>query len=310
MSYSKIDEISYYLPPINNLSKKDKLKFDKIFKKTGILNTRISKKNQDVIDLAYLASLKIKKKLNNVDGIIFVTQTPRYLLPSCACILQDKLKLSKNIFAVDINMGCSGYIYGLSVAKSLIESNVLKKILLVCADTYSKYIDKNNNSKYLFSDAASVTLISKSKKNKFGNFLFNTDGSKFDKIIIRKNQDGKQAFEMDGASVYAFTIIEIPKIIAKYLKMQKKNIKELKKIFFHQASGIILDTLDRKINNTKIVYKNIVYKNIKNIGNTTSSSIPISIKDALDKKLIKKNDEVLLCGFGVGLSWGVVSFKV
>lgn len=305
MSYAKIDEISYYLPPINNLSKKNKILFNKIYKKTGILNTRISKKNEDVIDLAYSASLKIKKKINNVDGIIFVTQTPRYLLPSCACILQDKLKLSKNIFAVDINMGCSGYIYGLSVAKSLIESKVLKKILLVCADTYSKYIENNNNNKYLFSDAASVTLISKSEKNKFGNFLFNTDGSKFDKIIIRKNADGKQAFEMDGASVYAFTIMEIPKIITKYLNMQKKNIKEIKKIFFHQASGIILDTLDKKIN-----YSKIVYKNIKNIGNTTSSSIPISIKDSLDKKLIKKNDEVLLCGFGVGLSWGVVSLKV
>ena len=286
-------------------SDNNRLLFGKIYKKTGILNTRISKKNEDVIDLAYLAILKIKKKLNNVDGIIFVTQTPRYLLPSCACILQDKLNLSKNIFAVDINMGCSGYIYGLSVAKSLIESNVLKKILLVCADTYSKYIDKNNNSKYLFSDAASVTLISKSEKNKFGNFLFKTDGSKYEKIIIRKNKEGKQAFEMDGASVYTFTLLEIPKIIERYLKKEKRSIKEMKKIFFHQASGIILDTLDRKINKKKIVYKNI-----KNIGNTTSSSIPISIKDALNKKIIKKNDEILLCGFGVGLSWGVVSLKI
>ena len=305
MSHSKIDAISYFLPPINNLSKKDKLKFDKIFKKTGILNTRISKKNQDVIDLAYLASLKIKKKLSNIDGVIFVTQTPRYLLPSCACILQDRLKLSKNIFAVDINMGCSGYIYGLSVAKSLIESNVLKKILLVCADTYSKYIGKSNNNKYLFSDAASATLISKSKNKKFGNFLFKTDGSKYEKIIIRKNKEGKQAFEMDGASVYTFTLMEIPKIIERYLKKEKRSIKEMKQIFFHQASGIILDTLDRKINKKKIVYKNI-----KNIGNTTSSSIPISIKDALNKKIIKKNDEILLCGFGVGLSWGVVSLKI
>ena len=305
MSYAKIDEISYYLPPVNNLSKKNKILFNKIYKKTGILNTRISKKNEDVIDLAYSASLKIKKKLSNIEGVIFVTQTPRYLLPSCACILQDRLKLSKNIFAVDINMGCSGYIYGLSVAKSLIESNVLKKILLVCADTYSKYIDKNNNNKYLFSDAASATLISKSKNKKFGNFLFKTDGSKYEKIIIRKNKEGKQAFEMDGASVYTFTLMEIPKILERYLKKEKRSIKEMKKIFFHQASGIILDTLERKINKKKIVYKNI-----KNIGNTTSSSIPISIKDALNKKIIKKNDEILLCGFGVGLSWGVVSLKI
>lgn len=305
MSYAKIDEISYHLPPVNNLSKKNKILFNKIYKKTGILNTRISKKNEDVIDLAYSASLKIKKKLSNIEGVIFVTQTPRYLLPSCACILQDRLKLSKNIFAVDINMGCSGYIYGLSVAKSLIESNVLKKILLVCADTYSKYIDKNNNNKYLFSDAASATLISKSKNKKFGNFLFKTDGSKYEKIIIRKNKEGKQAFEMDGASVYTFTLMEIPKILERYLKKEKRSIKEMKKIFFHQASGIILDTLERKINKKKIVYKNI-----KNIGNTTSSSIPISIKDALNKKIIKKNDEILLCGFGVGLSWGVVSLKI
>ena len=305
MINSKIDEISYYLPPINNLSKKDKLKFNKIFKKTGILNTRISKNNQDVIDLAYKSCKKLKKKLNNIDGIIFVTQTPRYLLPSCSCILQDKLKLKKDIFAIDINMGCSGYVYGLSVAKSLIESNVLKKILLVCADTYSKYIDEDNNNKYIFSDAASSTLISRSPKKKFGKFLFNTDGSKFDKIIIRKNVSNKKTFEMDGASVYIFTITEIPKIIKKYLRIEKDNIKNIKKFFLHQASGIILDTLASKISDKKKVYKNI-----KNIGNTTSSSIPISIKDSLDKRLIKKNDKILLCGFGVGLSWGIVSLKI
>ena len=155
MIFSKITEISYFLPKAFSHSKEKN--FKKIYEKTGIINTRIAEKNQDVIDLAFFSCQKLKNKIKNIDGIIFVTQTPRYLLPSCSCILQEKLKLKKNIFTIDINMGCSGYIYGLSVANSLIQSNSLNKVLLICADTYSKYIGKKNKNKYLFSDAASAT---------------------------------------------------------------------------------------------------------------------------------------------------------
>ncbi len=298
--FSKIDSIEYYLPKRKSFPSKN---FNKIYNKTGILNTRVRNINQDVIDLAYRACLKHKKKLSNIDTIIFVTQTPRYLLPSCSCILQDKLKLKKKIYTLDLNMGCSGYIYGLSVADSIIKSGIGNNILLVCADTYSKYIDDKNTNRYIFSDSASATLIKKCDKKKIYNFSFFTDGSKHQSIIIKKI-DEIEKFSMIGSDVFAFTLEQVPLNINKYLKKYKKKLSFYKKIFLHQASGIILDNLKRKLNS-----KN-VYKDIKYIGNTTSSSIPISIAKAKKKGEIKNNDNLLLCGFGIGLSLGITSIKL
>jgi len=301
--YSKIDSIEYFLPQKKKIENKN---FHKIFLKTGILNTRVKKINDDVIDLAYRASLKLGNKIKNVDGIIFVTQTPRYLLPSCSCILQEKLAklINKEIYTIDLNMGCSGFNYGLSVADSLIKNKICKKILLVCADAYSDYISKNNTNKYIFSDAASATIICKSKEEKISNFSFYTDGSKHKSIIINKNDEGKLAFSMNGRDVFAFTLNEVPKLINRYLKNTNKKKIFYKKFFFHQASGFILDNLARKFD------KGLIFKNVKYIGNTTSSSIPISLKLALKSKKIKKGDDLLLCGFGVGLSISIVSIKI
>lgn len=298
--FSKIDSIEYYLPKRKKFSSKN---FNKIYDKTGILNTRVKKKNQDVIDLAYKASVKHKNKLSSVDTIIFVTQTPRYLLPSCSCILQDKLKLKNEIYTMDINMGCSGYIYGLSVADSLIKSGIGSNILLVCADTYSKYIDDKNTNRYIFSDSASATIIKNSKIKKIFDFSFFTNGSKHQSIIINKVNEIEK-FTMNGSDVFAFTLEQVPKSIKKYLKRYKKKLNMFNKIFLHQASRIILDNLNRKLDS-----KNI-YMDIKDIGNTTSSSIPISLANAKKKGEIKNNDNLLLCGFGIGLSIGITSIKL
>ena len=300
--FSKIESIEYFLPNKNKFYEKN---FQRIYEKTGILNTRIKKKNEDVITLAQKACLKLKDKINNVDGIIFVAQTPRYLLPSCSCILQDSLKTikAKNIYTLDINMGCSGFNYGLSVADSLIKNKIASKILLVCSDTYSDYISKNNTNRYLFSDAASATIIAKSKKDKMNNFYFYTDGSKHQSIIIKKNEKNLLEFSMNGKEVFGFTLDEIPKHINKYLKKINRLKNYYRKFFLHQASGIILDNLGRKLD------KKLIYKNIKNIGNTTSSSIPISLKIAYQKNEIKKGDDLLLCGFGVGMSLSIASIN-
>ncbi|MDA9186780.1 hypothetical protein N9O39_01775, partial [Candidatus Pelagibacter sp.] len=282
--FSKIDKIEYFLPKRKKITSKN---FNKIYNKTGIKNTRIRNVNQDVIDLAYKACLKHKEKLNKIDGIIFVTQTPRYLLPSCSCILQDKLKLKEKVFTLDLNMGCSGYIYGLSVADSLIKNGIGKNILLVCADTYSKYIDKKNTNRFIFSDSATSTLIKQSNKEKIFDFSFFTDGSKHQSIIIDKI-DQVEKFSMVGSDVFAFTLKQVPLNIHKYLKKFKKSLKFYKKIFLHQASGIVLENLKRKLNS------NNIYIDIEDIGNTTSSSIPISIANAKNKGMIKNNDNLLL----------------
>jgi 3-oxoacyl-[acyl-carrier-protein] synthase-3 len=218
-----------------------------------------------------------------------------------------KVKTKKNILNIDINMSCSEYIYGLSVAKAnaMIQNKTLKLFFLICADTYGKYIDKKNKKKYLLSDAASVSILEKSTKKKFDNFLFNSDGKNSDKIIFKSNSKQKLSFQVKGSSVYTFALQKIPFLVKKFLKNSNKVISNYKKIFFHQASDIVLKNLQRKI-----VDKSKIYIDIKNIGNTISSSIQISVKNALNKKIIKKNYDIILCGLSTGLTWAIVSAKV
>lgn len=299
--YSEIENIKYFLPKKLNLSKKIK-KFKLLYKNTGIKYVH-KNQNQDVIDLAYRACKK-HKNINDIDCILFVTQTPRYLLPSCSCILQDKLNISKKIYTLDINMGCSGFIYGLSIAEGLISNKIANKILLVCADTYSKYLDEKDNNRFIFSDGASATLIKRSKIKKINKFDFYTDGSKHKDIIIKPNKKKLNKFHMNGASVYLFTQVNVSNFFRNYIRTSKINLKKIKKIFFHQASKVVLDGLSLKLG-----LKEKIYFNLES-GNTTSSSIPIAISNALKRKIIKKNDKIILCGFGVGLSIATVEIKI
>ena len=286
----------------NNLKKKKSLK--KIFAKTGIKETYRVNNNEDVIDLAVKISKKNIDEIKDCDGIIFVTQTPRYLLPSCSCIIQDRLNLSKNIMTFDINMGCSGFVHALAVAKGLIENSTLKKILLICADTYSLYFGKNNKSEYLFSDAASITIIKNTKDDNIKNFMFGSDGSGFDKIIIKNNIQNKLEFQMSGTDVYTFTIDVIPKLVKKFLHKNKLKLKDFNGVIFHQASKIILESLKEKLNLKSKFIIDLKY------GNTTSSTIPIALKRSMKNGSLKKGDLILICGFGVGLAWGINALRV
>jgi 3-oxoacyl-[acyl-carrier-protein] synthase-3 len=294
-----ISHIDFEVPKIKNNLFKEK-NFKRIFDKTGILETYKINKNLSVIDLALKVCIRNLDELKNCDTLIFVTQTPEYLLPSCSAIVQGRLGLKENILTFDINMGCSGFIHGLSVATGLIKSKISKKIALICADTYSKYFDKNNKNKFIFSDAASLTIIKKRKKKSFGPFLFGTDGSNFDKIIINKNKKNNLEFNMSGSDVYLFTLNKIPVVIKEYFKIIKKNNRDF--YICHQASKLILESLKKKLN----IKKEKFLIDLK-YGNTTSSSIPIALKRFLKKRKFKTNQRVIICGFGVGLAWGVTS---
>lgn len=300
---ASISRIDYLVPKIKNNLKKRK-DFKKIFNKTGIKETYKVKKNQDVIDLAIKLCKKNKNFLKSCDGIIFVTQTPRYLLPSCSCILQDRIGFSKNIMTFDINMGCSGFVHSLAVAKGLIDNKTLTKILIICADTYNSYIYNNNKNSYLFSDAASLIVVKKTKFQGIKNFKFGTDGYGYDKIIIKKNQKKKLEFEMVGPEVFAFTLDTVPILVKNFLKENSLKFRDFKGIIFHQASKVILECLRKKLE----LKKNFII-DLK-FGNTTSSSIPIALKRAIDKKILKSGDLILICGFGVGLSCGVSVLRV
>lgn len=294
-----ISKIDYEVPKNRNHLKKYK-NYNRIKEKTGIIETFKIKKGQSVIDLALKVCNRNLKNLKKCDTLIFVTQTPKYLLPSCSSIMQGKLGLKKNILTFDINMGCSGFIHGLSVATSLIKSKMSSNVALICSDTYSRYFTKNNKNKFIFSDAASLTFVKKRKKKSIGPFLFGSDGDNFDKIIIHDNKENNLEFYMSGSDVYLFTLSRIPKLIKKYLEIIKNNYDNF--FIFHQASKLILESLMNKLK----IKKNKFIIDLK-YGNTTSSSIPIALKRALDRKKIKKNHRVIICGFGVGLAWGVSS---
>lgn len=286
-------------------------RMEDIFNKTGINKRWISDENETAVDLAYVAAKKVIDKFDaeKIDTLLYVTQSPEYFLPSSSCILQDRLSLSTNIKAFDINLGCSGYIYGLSMASAYIESGLSENVLLVCSDTYTKYISPDDRTnRPIFSDAASATLVSKSISKNVGYFSFGTDGSGFDKLIVKegatksnfKISGVRPTLHMNGAEVFMFTMNAIPDNVEKVLFKSKNKINEIDYFFFHQASKIVLENLRRKLK----LPKEKVYSCIEEIGNTVSSSIPIALKIASDSKLLKNHDRLLLSGFGVGLSWG------
>lgn len=276
----------------------------KLFKTTGINKRFISSKNEDVITLSVKSARKIlKNKIKNQIGFLFfVSQTSPYKFPSASCIIQNKLGLPKNIFAIDINMGCSGYIYALKLANDLKLKNK-KYGLIICSDTYTKFIKNNNKScKPIFSDASTTTLLKKTKKNCLKAFDFGTDGSGYEDLILHNNS--KNMF-MNGAKIAIFTLNIIPKFINNFISNNNINKKKIKFLLLHQASKYVCGQIQKKLNFKKTIFLN----NFNKYGNTVSSSIPLLLENAIKRKNIKKNDTIIACGFGVGLSWGIVEIK-
>tara|TARA_B100001057_G_scaffold471355_1_gene533607 strand:- start:667 stop:1644 length:978 start_codon:yes stop_codon:yes gene_type:complete len=300
---------------IVDLKKKNKSwDIKKIIDKTGIEKIWYTKKNQTALDLAYEAGRKLLKKVDkkSIDTLIYVTQSPDYFLPSNACILQNKLKLNKSVSAFDINLGCSGFVYALSVASSMVSSGMSKNILIICSDTYTKYIKNDDRTnKPIFSDGASATLVVKSKKKFVGEFLLGTDGSGFKDLIVENgackgNLDKKDIkLFMNGSKIFMFTLANIPINVEKLLKISKIKKKKINNFFFHQGSKLILDSLGEALS----LPKEKIFNNLKLLGNTVSSTIPFALKEADKKGKIKSNDILFLSGFGVGLSWGSCIIK-
>tara|TARA_A100001388_G_scaffold277560_1_gene269492 strand:+ start:3794 stop:4750 length:957 start_codon:yes stop_codon:yes gene_type:complete len=316
---AKIVEISSYLPEgkLTNeeLSKRfEKWTSEKIYEKTGIKERRIAKKNQTAADLAILAAEKLfqtsKIKRSEIDFLIFVSQTQNQCLPSSSCEIHESLNLRKSCGAFDINQGCSGYIYGLNICASIIDSGHAKNILLLTGDTYSKIIEGNDASVLtLFGDGASATLISSNFNEGFqiNKFLFGTDGSgakylKCDFGGFKKSKEEWELLKMDGARVMQFTLSKIPEIINNYFELTKSDLSVYDKVVLHQANKFILKQLYKKINAEE---KGVI--SLKTVGNTVSSSIPIALEKLLEDQ--DKISNILLVGFGVGLSWGITSIN-
>jgi len=314
----KIGAISYHLPDTiesNEVLQRENPDWDmpKILAKTGIVSRHISSLGETALDLATEAGKKLLSKFSDhkeIDLLILVTQSPDYVLPTSACILQDRLNLSKKCMAFDVNLGCSGFVYALSIASGLIESGVAHNGLIVCADTYTKYIGKNDRTcRPLFSDGAAATLVESSDVDNIGPFEFGTDGAGYDRLIVKNSgaretdavsESCRGSLELYGSDVFLFTLRVVPQCINKLLERTRLELKNIDLFVFHQASKLIIDNLIR----TMSLDKNKVYINYENIGNTVSASIPIALSDADKQGSLKNGDRVLLVGFGVGLSWG------
>jgi 3-oxoacyl-[acyl-carrier-protein] synthase-3 len=279
--------------------------------KTGIATRWIASEGTTAVDLACNACEKIFDKIsrNEIDTLLFVTQSSDYFLPSSSCIIQDRISLKTTTKCFDINLGCSGFVYALSMAVAYIKSGFSENVLIVCADTYSKYIGKNDRTnRPIFSDAGSATVLSKSTDSTIGPFEFGTDGSGSEKLIVKDGSSRagylcKNTFpslHMDGASVFMFTMSTVPESVNKLLDNYGINKEKINMYIFHQASKVVLGNLQRSLK----IPNNKMYTNINHIGNTVSSSIPIALKDADEQSVISDGELILISGFGVGLSWG------
>tara|TARA_R110002051_G_scaffold159061_2_gene230422 strand:+ start:2048 stop:3049 length:1002 start_codon:yes stop_codon:yes gene_type:complete len=333
MQNSKIKIIETYFPSkilTNEMISKEfpSWNSDKIESKIGVRQRHIADENQTALDLAFNAASKVLDKYdkNKIGFVILCTQSPDYFLPTSACILQEKLNLNKNIGAFDFNLGCSGFIYGLALSKSLLLANMSKSVLLVMSETYSKYIhnlDFANRS--IFGDAATATIIESHEVEHLHEFVFGTDGNGANNLIVQNggakhnyednpdtlslpngNKSTKNKLYMNGPEIFNFTIDVIPKLIKDVLHKNKIEIEDIDYFIFHQANKFMLNYLRKKLK----VHSDKFYNNILETGNTVSSSIPIALKNAIDNKTIKKGDTVLLCGFGVGYSWGATIITI
>lgn len=318
MSYAAIKAIEYYLPPAVLTNEQLAVDFpdfpaDKIFDKTGIIKRHICANNQFSSDMAISAANKLfdsnQIAKEDVDFLIFCTQTPDYLLPTTACIIQNALGLNKSVGAIDINLGCSGFVYSLSIAKGLIESKQANSVLLLTADTYSKLMEKSDKSvRTIFGDGAAATLISRVDYNRpcISSALFGTDGSGSMNLCVRGR--GIRTYEensvdpflrMQGPEIFSFTLDTVPKSVAQLLSRENLAMTEIDLFVFHQANQYMLEHLRRKIG---IPAEKFLLA-MDFCGNTVSSTIPIALKEAQKRKELGGCNKVMLVGFGVGYSW-------
>lgn len=329
---SEINKIYYYLPEKIITNKDLEADFpewdsEKIENKIGIKERHIADETETALDLGYKAALGLINEIDKskIDFLLFCTQSPDYFLPTSACILQEKLGLNKDIGALDYNLGCSGFVYGLALAKGLIHAEIVSNVLLVTSETYNKHIHKKDKSnRTIFGDGAAATLITKSDKEKIFKFDLGTDGNGKNNLIVQNggirnrklittekmdnagNIYSDDNLFMNGPEIFNFTIEMIPKTINNCLIKNKITLEEIDFVIFHQANKYMLEHLRRKLR----IPSEKFYINLEKTGNTVSATIPIALKDCLDKGLIKKGNKVLLSGFGVGYSWASTIIEI
>jgi 3-oxoacyl-[acyl-carrier-protein] synthase-3 len=289
-----------------------------IEEKTGIRQRHIAGPDETASDLAVKAVQKLFEtesiQPESIDFLLLCTQTPDYPLPTTACLIQDRLGLKTSCGALDFNLGCSGYVYGLALADGLIQSGAAKNILLLTAETYSKYIDADDRSlRTIFGDGASATLINSSQRQSLRGFQFGSDGSGGDMLLVseggqrsaehaikpRHRKRWKSRLYMDGPSLINFTVDAIPRLVDEILTANQMTDAEIDKYLMHQATWKMLDQLRTRMD----IAPERLPIDLADIGNTVSCTLPILIDRLRKRGEIDPESVNMLIGFGVGLSW-------
>ena len=331
MAYIKA--ISYYLPE-RVVTNEELVKafpewsVEKVAQKVGVNSRHLAASDETAGDMAEKAARKLFEEYHiqpeSIDFLLLCTQSPDYFLPSTACILQDRLGIPTSAGAFDYNLGCSGCIYGMAVAKGLIAAGIAKNILLLTAETYNKYLhpeDKSNRS--IFGDGAAACLISTEGFAEIQDFVLGTDGKGADNLIVKtgaarhmlptgKSQEDDEGhiwyddyLYMNGGAIFNFTLDAVPGMIQQLLEKHHLSRDDINYYVFHQANKFMLSTIRKFC----VLPKDKFYINMENVGNTVSSTVLIGLKDCIERQVIKPNDTVMIAGFGVGLSWGGTILK-
>lgn len=332
---ASIKAISYYLPEKILTNEELSRIFpeytpEEIFRRTGIKERHIAADDEIPSDSAGIAAEKFfaehtSYKKTDIDFLIFTTEMVDRRGPATACILQNKIGLPTTLGAIDIPMGCSGFVYGLMVANSLINSKVAKNILFLTGDAATKVIHpRDHELRMIFGDAMAVTLISESDTSGIGSFVLGTDGSGAPNLIVEgccgaekptlewldKYADAAGMaygmLSMKGTEILNFSLKKVPPLVKELLEKEKLSLEDIDLFIFHQASGFILEVLRRKIK----IPKEKFFTNIEYMGNTVAATIPLALYDAMKVGKAKKGDKVLIAGFGIGYSWGATILTI
>ena len=295
-----IEKICFQLgeDQIDNFDRKEELDVSEefILNKIGARYLSRKKADQETSDLAAIACEKIFSsglvKRDEIGCLVVVSQNPDgYGLPHTSAILQNMLGINSTCACFDVSLGCSGFVYGLSIISSFMSANNILAGLLVTADPYSKVVESTDrNTSLLFGDGAAATLISDTPVWTIGAFDFGTDGSLSDHLIIDENRN----LQMNGRGIFSFSATKVPLSIQKAMDANSISLDDIDRVILHQGSKFIVDTIGKKINaQSKTLFYAGTY------GNTVSSSIPIAMAEAISED----EQTILVSGFGVGLSW-------
>lgn len=328
----KIGPIEVYLP--ENVLTNDMLAMElpgwdpeDIYAKIGIRQRHVAAEGETALDLGEKACRKLFSHHDpaGIDLLLFCTQSPDHFVPNCASLLHERLGLAARAGALDFALGCSGFVYGLATAKGLIEAGVAEKILLVNAETMTKHIypgDRANRS--LAGDAATAVIIAADPDHHILEFALGTDGNENDIVApcggMRRpweqnptevtdasgNVRTSNHYYMNGHEVFNFTMKKVPILVREVLRRNNTSLAEVDFVIFHQANRFIIEHL-RKMSS---IPAEKFYINMEMTGNTSSCTIPIALKDSLDRGLVRQGDSILIAGFGIGYSWAGTIIKV